>query len=82
MSVKNKWNYRVCKETIKFKVGNAEQSMDRYSIREVYYDDAGKIFTHDVVPEEVSGDSVDLLKEKMRLMQLAFSKHTVDLDTL
>jgi hypothetical protein len=73
------WNYRVCKETYPEGLLNEE---DYYSIREVYYDDDGKITGVTENAVGVSGYTIDEIKFSLEKMQLALNKDVVDIDTL
>jgi len=49
------WNHRVLKEKL-----NGE---DWYSVREVFYNDDGSIYSYTVEPVDISGESIADLKE-------------------
>ncbi len=67
------WNYRVVKERY-----NDE---DWYTIREVYYDDDGKIrgYTDEIAP---GGETVEVLRATLKLMRSCTDKPILDEDEL
>lgn len=50
------WNHRV----LKSKFSNGEEC---YSVREIHYNDAGEIYGYTSEPVDISGESIDALKQ-------------------
>jgi hypothetical protein len=68
------WNHRVCKETTHGEVS--------YSIREVFYTDAGAVSLYSFDPDAPYGETLDELRADMARMTAAVEKPVLDLDTL
>lgn len=87
------WNYRVCKETRYWEFEDkGQQSAATHSIREAYYNKDGGIWAVTLEPKPITAEISDFdldteseciesMKSQMELMQLAYSKPVLDLDT-
>jgi hypothetical protein len=57
------WNHRVVKET--FNKGKLNEE-DWYSVREVFYNDDGSIYSYTIEPVDIAGNSIDDLREYLQ----------------
>lgn len=65
------WNYRVCLDI---------RSLPAYSIREVYYDEAGVVKGWTSVPVTLTGESPDEIKADLELvLRDTFSRSVLDI---
>lgn len=87
------WNYRVCKESHSYKIGDIEGVNIVYAIHEVFYNNAGEIVANTVEPMapiadmapgncETEAECMEGLTQSMEWMALALTKDVVDLDTI
>ena len=78
------WNYRVCRKRFEGFNPDLHDPDDEYSygIYEVYYNDDGDIWANSMEPMEPYGTSLESIKECFSLMQQAFTKPLIDLDTI
>ena len=78
------WNYRVCKKTFDKYDPSLHSPEDKYSvgIYEVYYNDNGDICLVSCNPIDPYGPTFEGLQQDFKLMQEAFDKPVLDLDTL
>lgn len=68
------WNYRV--------THRPKNPLEGYQIREVYYDDEGKVKLYSRDPVTAHGDISDELYEDMCMMMDAFDKEPLNLDNV
>lgn len=87
------WNCRICKETTPWGDEILGGEVVTYTIREVYYNNAGEIWSTTVNPASAAADiseidceteqeCVDSLTDQMEKMKLACTLPVVDLDTI
>lgn len=57
------WNYRVCRDQ-----GQRQGDYVSYSIREVYYDDDGKVLGWTATPATLLGDTPEEIKADLELI--------------
>jgi len=87
------WNYRVCKKTNCYVTNNVEQSYVTYAIHEAYYNASGEIWAITENPKCIITDLCEFsctdenecltsMQTMLEMMQLAFTKPIVDLDTI
>lgn len=84
------WEYRICKQTHAYKVGDKTQTSVSYGIHEVYYNDKGEIFgitenakaiiVDQLLEEDTEADTLNEINETFELMQLAMSKPVINID--
>lgn len=73
------WNYRVCKET--YAKGTAHEEVG-YTVREVFYDEDGKITNCGVNSASVFGENVEEIKIVLERMLESINKDIVDVDAV
>ena len=76
------WNYRIGKKTVEYEFDGRKESEDIYGIYEAYYNDDGEIYATTVEGMEPHGETLEELKSDFEMMQEAFNKEVLDLDTI
>ena len=69
------WNYRICREV--FTTGNGKE--EYYSIKEVYYDEEGKVKYYTENPAGIGGYTVEEIISSLEKIKLALDKDIVDI---
>src|SRR3990167_8254322 len=61
------WDHRIVKEVL-------ENGDSWFSIREAFYNDAGELFAYTEEPADISGESIESLRQTLNWIQSAFDK--------
>ena len=69
------WNHRVVKRMF-------EGGESCFGIHEVYYDENNKVWAISSEPDEVSGDTLDDLKQTLEWMQASLNAPVLDYDKI